>query len=637
MELGQVNAGETIYVGAAPDVQDGSDSFEWDFSIAELPHADSELLNTLGTVTTDGTNITYDPNGQFETLPVGQSVFETFAYTVNDGSNVAVASVTVQIDGANDAPVGVADANAGTTDQDTVLAGGASVLANDTDIDQGEAGFGVAEVEGDTGNVGAAVALASGATVTMAADGTFDYDPNGQFEALGLGETGTDTFTYLVEDTHGLDAMAVATVTVTVAGLDDGVIATSNDYAVPAEATVNGNVIADDTGDGVDVSIDASDTLSILSVDTNGLQGLLTIGTAEFMGTRGTISNLTDAVQTVTFDTAGGRFSDPVVFANPPSHNEAEPAIVLISNVTATTFDIWLKEQPEGGPAGGTNDLDGATHAAESVSWFALEAGQYQLANGALLEVATVDTAAIRHDGAGGESWQTVNFSGTFTTAPVVFNQIQTFSGTAAEKAELFGTRMSNPATTASFQVALEDYEGDTAARSTPETIGWMAIEPGVGTWNGMPFEAGITGDNVDEVWYTVNFARDYGTVPDFISSQATIAGVDPTQLRHRNLDNDSVQILGSEDTYLQTEVAHALEKVTYLAIGGTGDLTAYPAGTTQGEFTYDPNGAFGGLSLGQTAADTFTYTLTDGHGNTDTKTVTITVNGGAGTLLIVR
>ena len=34
----------------------------------------------------------------------------------------------------------------------------------------------------------------------MNADGTFDYDPNGQFESLAVGETGTDTFSYTIDD-----------------------------------------------------------------------------------------------------------------------------------------------------------------------------------------------------------------------------------------------------------------------------------------------------------------------------------------------------------------------------------------------------------------------------------------------------
>ena len=46
------------------------------------------------------------------------------------------------------------------------------------------------------------------------------------------------------------------------------------------------------------------------------------------------------------------------------------------------------------------------------------------------------------------------------------------------------------------------------------------------------------------------------------------------------------------------------------------------------GTFTYDPNGQFESLAVGETATDSFTYTISDGNGGTDTATVTITITG---------
>ena len=66
------------------------------------------------------------------------------------------------------------------------------LLANDTDLDASD----VLIVSGvDTsGTLGA---------VTWNADGSFTYDPNGQFESLAVGQTATDTFTYTVERRAG--------------------------------------------------------------------------------------------------------------------------------------------------------------------------------------------------------------------------------------------------------------------------------------------------------------------------------------------------------------------------------------------------------------------------------------------------
>ena len=54
--------------------------------------------------------------------------------------------------------------------------------------------------------------------------------------------------------------------------------------------------------------------------------------------------------------------------------------------------------------------------------------------------------------------------------------------------------------------------------------------------------------------------------------------------------------------------------------------FTTIPVG--DGSFTYDPNGLFNGLGVGETDTETFTYTVQDTPGETDTATVTITIIG---------
>jgi VCBS repeat-containing protein len=65
------------------------------------------------------------------------------------------------------------------------VAVGTGLVSNDTDPDATD----VPTVQNinTTGTVG---------NVTFNADGSFSYDPNGQFESLAVGETTTDTFSY---------------------------------------------------------------------------------------------------------------------------------------------------------------------------------------------------------------------------------------------------------------------------------------------------------------------------------------------------------------------------------------------------------------------------------------------------------
>ena len=97
-----------------------------------------QLVGTKGLVTINAlgsfdNTVTYNPNGKFESLGVGQTATDTFQYTVKDEDGyTSVGTVTVTIDGLNDAPTAVNDSSARVARNGTVVI---SVLSNDTDID----------------------------------------------------------------------------------------------------------------------------------------------------------------------------------------------------------------------------------------------------------------------------------------------------------------------------------------------------------------------------------------------------------------------------------------------------------------------------------------------------------------------
>lgn len=65
-------------------------------------------------------------------------------------------------------------------------------------------------------------------------------------------------------------------------------------------------------------------------------------------------------------------------------------------------------------------------------------------------------------------------------------------------------------------------------------------------------------------------------------------------------------------------------------AISGQATLVSGARVTvaTDGTFTYDQEGAFAWLGVGETLTDRFTYTVTDGNGGTDTATVSVRIEG---------
>ncbi|MCJ9427999.1 Ig-like domain-containing protein [Kordiimonas marina] len=168
----------------------------------------------------DGIFVTVNEDGSYvldatdaDWLGVGEHFTADVTYDVNDGNGgTDSATLSVDVEGLNDTPT--ANPDEATTDEATTVSG--SVLGNDTDPDLNDV-LSVSAVNGDEAAVGSQVTLSSGALLTLNADGTFDYDPNGQFDGLNDGETATDSFTYQVTDGNG--GFDTTTVTMTIEGI----------------------------------------------------------------------------------------------------------------------------------------------------------------------------------------------------------------------------------------------------------------------------------------------------------------------------------------------------------------------------------------------------------------------------------
>ncbi|MEO8497231.1 MAG: Ig-like domain-containing protein, partial [Planctomycetota bacterium] len=175
------------------------------------------------TVSTNGA-FTYDPRGvaQLQALGVGQSLVDSFIYTIFDGNGgTATSTVTVTVDGTNDTPVAVGDSYR--VDEDSkLIVSGIGVLGNDFDPDAS-----------DVIVVGTFdVTSSRGAPVSVNPDGTFTYDPTtvALLQQLAPGQSLIDTFTYRVSDGKTLSNTAV--VTITVDGRNDAPTAVNDSYSV---------------------------------------------------------------------------------------------------------------------------------------------------------------------------------------------------------------------------------------------------------------------------------------------------------------------------------------------------------------------------------------------------------------------
>ena len=160
----------------------------------------------------DGT-VTYRPNPNFNGT-------DTITYTISDGrGGTTTATVTVTVTPVNDAPVARNDVAATNEDTPVVI----SPLVNDSDID---------------GNpLTISSANAPNGTVVINANGTISYTPNANFN-------GTDVITYTISDGQG--GFATATITVTVAPVNDAPVATPDAATTNEETPVTVNVLGND-------------------------------------------------------------------------------------------------------------------------------------------------------------------------------------------------------------------------------------------------------------------------------------------------------------------------------------------------------------------------------------------------------
>ena len=578
-------------------------------------------------VAADG-SYTYDPTGSaaLNALAAGATTTDTFSYTISDGNGGSdTATVTVTVTGVNDGPTATNDTGAIT--EDTVLSVPANgVLANDTDPDSG-----------DTLTVTAFDATsAQGATVAVAADGSYTYDPTGSaaLNALATGAATTDTFTYTISDGNG--GTDTATVTVTVTGVNDAPSATNDTGSITEDAVLNvpaNGVLANDTDP------DAGDTLTVTAFDATSAQGA-TVNVA----TDGSYTYDPTGSAALNALAAGATTTDTFTYTISDGNGGTDTATVTVTvtgvnDVPSATNDTGsiTEDAVLNVPANGVlaNDTDPDT--GDTLTITAFDATSVQ---GATVTVAadgsyTYDptgSAALNALAAGATTTDTFSYTisdgngGTDTATVTVTVTGVNDAPTATD--DTYGVAQDTTLNIPVDGVLANDSDPDTgdtltvtAFDATSANGGTVAVN-GDGSFSYTP-TFGFTG--TDTFGYTISDGNG-GTDTATVTISVGIGNNLPTA----NDDTGAV----TEDTVLSIPANGVLANDTDPDTGHTLTVTAFDAASAQGatvavnadgSYTYDPTGsaALNALAAGATTTDTFTYTISDGNGGTDTATVT--------------
>ncbi|HSP41938.1 MAG TPA: Ig-like domain-containing protein [Luteolibacter sp.] len=152
------------------------------------------------TLSFDGTTVTYDPSGieVFDSLARNEFITDTFTYTATDSQGgTSTATVSVIVEGRNDAPVAANDLLEILENNTTMVNAAGGLLANDVDVD----------INGTPPDDDPWVIPQRGVTTPLGAaldinpDGSYAYDANSPaIDSLKEGELAVETFPYTVID-----------------------------------------------------------------------------------------------------------------------------------------------------------------------------------------------------------------------------------------------------------------------------------------------------------------------------------------------------------------------------------------------------------------------------------------------------
>jgi VCBS repeat-containing protein len=276
------------------------------------------------TVNADG-QFTYDPTSaaNIQALRAGQSLLDLFRYRATDGQIGAggqavvsnLATVTISVQGANDAPVANNDTFTVSEDGQLVVGANLSILTNDTD----------AELLGGTSSpvsslTAVLISRPASGSFSLNADGSFNYTPNPGF-------SGSDSFVYRAND--GSLSSAPATVAITVTPVNDPPIAVNDSYNADQNTLLTVSAANGVLGNDSDEDQTASLSASVVTTTSNGTLALSSNGSftyqprVDFSGTDSFTYRATDngglqsASATVTITVAR-----TAVFQNPTNSRD---------------------------------------------------------------------------------------------------------------------------------------------------------------------------------------------------------------------------------------------------------------------------------------------------------------------------
>ena len=434
------------------------------------------------------------------------------------------------------------------------------VLANDYDVDANDT-ITLTSFDGTS---------VLGASVSRNADGTLRYDPTASatLQALALGESSSDTFTYTIADNHG--ATDTAIVTVEVAGRNDAPIAAPDAATTDEDAAVTiavADLLANDS------DVDASDTISIASFDSTSA-----LGAAVSLNPDGTLHYDPTASSTLQALALGESTSDMFTYTIADNHGATDTATVTVE--VAGVNDAPVANPDTGGQV--VLDFNGSVNLSDYLDY--------------------AFTGFTHYVSGLGDGDNTMAYTYYYNNVASLNGADGAILRADGDDFSLDGFRARSY--TRNHDVTVLGYDDGALVASQA-----LSLTPSYQT-----FTFGGAWSSVDEVRF------------DMSASDYSYTFLDNVALSQGRTEDDVVDV----DVLANDYDVDANDTITLTSFDGTSVLGASVSRNVDGTLRYDPTASatLQALALGESSSDTFTYTIADSHGATDTATVTVEVAG---------
>ena len=558
---------DTALTVAAPGMLENDSDIEGDALSSILV---SGPANGTLSVNADG-SFEYTPNENFNGV-------DGFSYKVSDGSGESdVATVTINVTAVNDDPTAGNDDFA--TDEDVPLVIAApGVLSNDSDAD------------GDALSAVLAVGPANG-TVTMNADGSFEYVPNADFN-------GTDSFTYAASDGSG---SAEATVTITVNPVNDDPTAEADSYSTDEDTELvigaPGLLENDSDADGDPLTAVLGTGPANGTVTLNADGSFSYMPNADFSGSDSFTYKASDgsgeSEETTVSITVNPVNDAPSAIEDLYATEEDTALVIAAPGVLANDAD------PEGdpltailgtGPANGTVTLnaDGSLEYTPNADFSGVDSFTYMVNDG------SADSS---------ETTVTINVN-SVNDAPVAAN-------------DEYAVNEDEELTIAAPGILGNDSDIDGDALSAVMVSGPASGTVTVNPDGSFTYTPNADFNGVDGFSYQVSDGTESSDVAT-VTINVCPQNDDPTAAEDSYSTDEDTALVIAAPGVLSNDTDPDGDPLT--AILGTGPANGTVTLNADGSFEYTPNADFSG-------SDSFTYTASDGSGASAETTVNITVS----------